>query len=154
MRCGKEYRDPKAVTTSDIRDYVAALQQNRAPKTVREAHLGLRRFIRFLVREGEIRRDPTSDMKLMRYRVDPQPTYSEAEVKRLLAACDPRTLREYATVHWSLCCLTSASERVSSCRWAHRIGSYGRWMLKARPAFAAVKFLFFIALMSQQDGGQ
>ena len=30
-------------------------------------------------------------MTLVRYRVDPQPTYTEGEVKRLLAACDPST---------------------------------------------------------------
>ena len=30
-------------------------------------------------------------MKLTRYRVDPQPTYTTAEVKRLLMACNIRT---------------------------------------------------------------
>ena len=29
-------------------------------------------------------------MKLVRYRIDPQQIYTEAEVKRLLAVCDPR----------------------------------------------------------------
>ena len=29
-------------------------------------------------------------MKLTRYRVDPQPTYTDAEVKRLLLACNMR----------------------------------------------------------------
>ena len=84
-------RKPKSITASDIRTYTASLQEKYAPKTVHEAQPGLRRFFRFLVREGEIRRDPTVDMKLMRYRVDPQPTYSEDEVKRILTACDTRT---------------------------------------------------------------
>jgi len=64
------------------------LQGRRSAKTVYEAQLGLRRFFRFLVREGEIEADPTSNMQLTRYRVDPQPTYSSAKVKRLLLACN------------------------------------------------------------------
>ena len=58
------------------------------PKTVHEVQLGLRRFYRFLVQEGEVASDPTQGMKLARYRVDPQPTYTEAEVKRLLLVCN------------------------------------------------------------------
>ncbi len=84
-------RKPNSISASDVRDYIAALHPDRAPKTVHEAQLAFRRFFRYLFREGEIRRDPTSDMKLMRYRVNPQPTYTEAEVRRLLAACDQRT---------------------------------------------------------------
>jgi site-specific recombinase XerD len=85
-------RSPRSVSPSDIRAYIATLQDGRAPKTVREAQLALRRFFRFLVREGEIDRDPTTDMKLVRFRVEPQPTYSEPEVKGLLLTCDSRTL--------------------------------------------------------------
>ena len=84
-------RKPRSISASDIRTYVGTLQERFAPKTIYESQLGLRRFFRFLVREQEIRRDPTSDMKLMRYRVNPQPTYTEAEVRRLLAACNPKT---------------------------------------------------------------
>jgi len=84
-------RTPKSISASDIRAYVVTLQERFAPKTVHEAQLAFRRFFRYLFREGEIRRDPTSDMKLMRYRVNPQPTYTEAEVRRLLAVCEQRT---------------------------------------------------------------
>ena len=84
-------RKPKSISTADIRTYVAAFQQDHAPKTVYEAQLALRRFFRFLLREGEISRDPTAAMKLVRYRIDPPPTYTEAEVKRLVGVCDPRT---------------------------------------------------------------
>ena len=86
-----ESRTPKSISASDIRAYVVTLQERFAPKTVHEAQLAFRRFFRYLFREGEIRRDPTSDMKLMRYRVNPQPTYTEAEVRRLLAVCEQRT---------------------------------------------------------------
>ena len=84
-------RKPKSISASDIRSYIATFQESHAPKTVYEAQLGLRRFFRFLMKEGEISRDPTATMTLVRYRVDPQPTYTEAEVRRLLAACDPKT---------------------------------------------------------------
>lgn len=80
----------RAVKPSDIREFTVTAQMRLAAKTVHELQLGLRRFFRFLVQEGEVRRDPTRDMKLVRYRVDPQPTYTEAEVKRLLMVCNPR----------------------------------------------------------------
>jgi site-specific recombinase XerD len=83
---------PKSITPADLREYFLAYQDGRAPKTVRECQLALRSFFRFLVAEGEVRRDPTRDMKLTAYRVEPQPTYTEAEVKRLLMACDHKTL--------------------------------------------------------------
>jgi len=85
-------RNPKSITAADIREYLLAYQDGRAPKTVRECQLALRSFFRFLVAEGEVRRDPTRDMKLAKYRVEPQPTYTEAEVKKLLLVCDSRTL--------------------------------------------------------------
>ena len=80
--------DPQAVSSTHVRAYVLDLKVRLAPKTVYEAQLALRRFFRFLVREGDIQRDPTENMKLTRYRVDPQPTYTDAEVKRLLLACN------------------------------------------------------------------
>jgi site-specific recombinase XerD len=83
---------PKGITAADLREYFLGYQDGRAPKTVRECQLALRSFFRFLVQEGEVRRDPTRDMKLTAYRVEPQPTYSEAEVKKLLLVCDSRTL--------------------------------------------------------------
>jgi len=64
---------PASVTSADVRAYVTEFQQTHAPKTVHETQLGLRRFFLFLVREGELDHDPTSTMKLVRYRVDPQP---------------------------------------------------------------------------------
>ena len=84
-------RDPQSITPTDIRAYILARQEKSAPKTVYESQLALRRFFRFLLREGEISADPTTNMKLTRYRVDPQPTYTSAEVKRLLMACTTRT---------------------------------------------------------------
>jgi site-specific recombinase XerD len=86
-------RGPSSIGQADLRVYVLGLSRNLSPKTVREGQLALRRFFRFLVQEGEIRKDPTQGMKLMAFRVTPQPTYSEAEVKQLLLVCNARTLR-------------------------------------------------------------
>jgi site-specific recombinase XerD len=89
------------VTASDVRAYILTLQERRAPKIVYGTQLGLRRFYRFLVREGDIDRYPTSTMKSVRYRVDPQPIYSPAKAKRLLLACNMQTregLRDRAMV--------------------------------------------------------
>jgi integrase/recombinase XerD len=100
-RLAQHHQDLFLVTAADVRAYILTFQKRRAPKTVYETQLGLRRFYRFLVREGDIDRDPTSTMKLVRYRVDPQPTYSPAEVKRLLLACNMQTregLRDRAMV--------------------------------------------------------
>ena len=90
-----------AATPDDIREFTAAVRGRCAPKTVHEVQLGLRRFYRFLLEEGELANDPTLGMKLARYRVDPQPTYTEAEVKRLLLVCNVKTragLRDRAIV--------------------------------------------------------
>ena len=84
--------DPASVTQADVRAYLGHLQDGRSPKTVREAQLALRRFFRFLLQEGEIEVDPTKDLPLTSYRTEPQPTYSEAEVKRLLLVCETKTL--------------------------------------------------------------
>jgi len=78
---------PRAISPGLIRSHLAQLQEGRSPKTVREAQIALRRFFRFLVQEGEIRQDPTREMRLTAFRIDPQPAYTRAEVKRLLLAC-------------------------------------------------------------------
>jgi len=81
-----------SVTGTDIREHVITLGTHVSAKTVREAQMALRRFFQFLVQEGEIPDDPTREVKLVRYRVVPQPIYTDAEVKRLLAVCDLQTL--------------------------------------------------------------
>jgi len=89
------------VGSADIRDHTAVLQGRNSAKTVHEAQRALRRFFRFLLEEGEVEQDPTAELKLVRYRVDPQPTYTEAEVKRLLLVCNTKAregLRDRALV--------------------------------------------------------
>ena len=85
-------RSPLPVATqSDVRTFLDEFSVGRTAKTLRDAQLGLRRFFRFLVQEGEMKANPAQDIKLARYRTDPQPAYTEAEFKRLLLACGPRT---------------------------------------------------------------
>ena len=88
-------------TSSDIRAFLEHHGNGRCPKTVREAQLALRRFFRFLVQEGDISKDPTAPVRLVKFQVVPQPAYFEAEVKRLLAVCSTKTLdgvRDYAAL--------------------------------------------------------
>jgi site-specific recombinase XerD len=89
------------LTPSDIRSYLDQLGKSVVPKTVTEAQLGLRRFFRFLLAEGEIKTDPSKEIRLVRYRAVPQPTYSPAEVSQLLSACPKSThagIRDHALV--------------------------------------------------------
>jgi len=81
----------ETVTGTDVREHIVNLGDHLAAKTVREAQMALRRFFQFLVQEGEIPKDPTREVKLVRYRVVPQPVYTDTEVRQLLAACDLQT---------------------------------------------------------------
>ena len=45
-----------------------------------------------LVKEDEIETDPTASIKLVRYRVSPQPTYTLDDVRRLMSACGDTSL--------------------------------------------------------------
>ena len=85
-------KDPHTVSATDIREFTLQLQTELSPKTVHEAQLGIRRFFRFLVGEGDRQHDPTSTIKLTRYKVEPRPTYTPAEVTRLIIACPTNTL--------------------------------------------------------------
>jgi len=96
-----EALDLRTATSFDLREYFLSLSDSVSPKTVYEAQLAVKRFYKFLVREGEIERSPAAEVKLVRYRVDPQPTYTVAEVKRLLLACKattPEGVRDRALV--------------------------------------------------------
>ncbi len=93
--------DPSEITSDDAREYFGWMQSRRSAKTVHEAQLAVRRFFSFLVREGEVSVDPTRSAKLVKYRVDPQPTYTPDEVSQLLTACPkstPNGVRDKALV--------------------------------------------------------
>lgn len=77
-------RSPESITSAQITEYLAEFQSTHSSKTTREAQLAIRRFFRWLLQEGELASDPTQGIRLPSCRVEPQPTYTEAEVKRLL----------------------------------------------------------------------
>ena len=85
-------RSFETVTGTDVREHIVNLGEHLSAKTVREAQMALRRFFQFLLQEGEIPKDPTREVKLVRYRVVPQPIYTDTEVRQLLATCDLQTL--------------------------------------------------------------
>jgi len=82
---------PSDLKTDHVRRFLQAFGKTVSPRTVASAQLGLRRFFRFLVDEGEIKRDPSATIRLKRYRTKPQPTYSPSEISVLIAACDTTT---------------------------------------------------------------
>ena len=89
-------RHPSSVTPDDVKTFLADFRTTHSAKTTREAQLAIRRFFRFLYREELVGADPTQGLKLPRSRVEPQPTYSETEVKRLLLVCRGKSLHSIA----------------------------------------------------------
>ncbi len=79
--------EPGVVTSDDVRKWVKHLTTFLSPKTVKEAQMGLGRFFRFLIAEGEVTTNPTTTVKLTKFKVRPQPTYTADEVKQLLRSC-------------------------------------------------------------------
>ena len=82
---------PANIKTDHIRSYIDWLSGPVKPKTVAAAQLGLRRYFRFLIDEKEIEQDPSACIKLVRFRTDPQPTYTNYEIQKLISACDQST---------------------------------------------------------------
>jgi len=80
-------RELAAVTPALLREYLIVFQNGRKAKTLREAQIALRRFFRWLVVEGHLASDPTTGIRLAAFRTEPQPTYTDEEVRRLLASC-------------------------------------------------------------------
>ena len=85
---------PPKLKASHVRDYISWLSARVQPSTVTAAQLGLRRFFRFLVDELEIASDPSAKIKLVRFKVEPQPTYSASEIAQLLQVCDQTSVNE------------------------------------------------------------
>jgi integrase/recombinase XerD len=79
--------DPKSVTSDDIRKFVRSLKDQLSPKTIHAVQIGLGRFFKFLINEGELTSDPSRPVRLTKFRVTPQPTYTVDEVKKLIAWC-------------------------------------------------------------------
>ena len=74
---------PASLTAKYVRNYIEWLSGRVAAPTVTSAQLGIRRFFRFLIDDGEIKSDPSAKIKLVRFRVAPQPTYSPPEISQI-----------------------------------------------------------------------
>ena len=83
---------PAKLKSTHVRDYIDWLSARVQPSTVTAAQLGLRRFFRFLMDEQEIASDPSAKIKLVRFKVEPQPTYTASEIAQLLQACDQTSM--------------------------------------------------------------
>ncbi len=57
-------QDPRSVTADQIREFVTSLRDQLAPKTVHAIQIGLRRFFKFLIAEGELESDPSQTVSL------------------------------------------------------------------------------------------
>ena len=80
-------RELSGTTPGLLREYLIVFQNGRKAKTLREAQIALRRFFRWLVAEGQLASDPTTGIRLAAFRTEPQPTYTDKEIRQLLAAC-------------------------------------------------------------------
>ena len=93
--------DPKSVTSDDIRRFVTSLKSQMSAKTIHAVQISLRRFFRFLISEGEISDDPSRPVRLTKFKVTPQPTYTVDEVRKLLDSCKISTkegVRNHAVI--------------------------------------------------------
>ena len=80
-------RGLEETTPALLREYLIVFQDGRKAKTLRECQVALRRFFRFLVSDGHLASDPTVGIRLAAFRTEPQPTYTDEEVRQLLASC-------------------------------------------------------------------
>jgi len=87
---GADDFDPAAVTTVQLRGYLARLRnQGAARSTTARKIASLRSFYRYLLREGIVNHNPASDLRLPRREKRLPVFLDEAEVARLLATPDP-----------------------------------------------------------------
>lgn len=78
------------LTRSAIREWLAALAEDREASTVRTRYKGLHRFCGWLVAEGELDRNPMQGMEAPVAAAKPVPVLSDAELTALIKACGGR----------------------------------------------------------------
>lgn len=77
-----------------IREWLADLADIREASTVRTRHKGLHRFCRWLVDEEELEKDPMAGLAPPSAQNKPVPVLTDAELERLLKACQGKTFRD------------------------------------------------------------
>jgi integrase/recombinase XerD len=81
-------RNLLAAFTADL------LDQGAEPATAQTRHLAVRRFARWLHAEGELAEDPLAGMRPPKLDSKVIPVLSDDELRRLVKACEGRTLRD------------------------------------------------------------
>lgn len=66
---------------------MTSLKTQISAKTIHAVQISLRRFFRFLISEGELSNDPSRPVRLTKFKVIPQTTYTVEEVRTLLDSC-------------------------------------------------------------------
>ena len=81
-------RNLVAAFTADL------LDQGAEPATAKARHLAVRRFGRWLAKEGAVIEDPLEGMRPPKLDAKVVPVLTDDQLRRLLKACEGRTLRD------------------------------------------------------------
>jgi integrase/recombinase XerC len=80
---------PEAITPNHIRQYLVALQRQGLKDTTQHAHArGIKTWLRWLVREGDLAENPMLRVDMPRLDARIPPPFSPDDVNKLLSACD------------------------------------------------------------------
>ena len=91
--------DVSSLTAEHLRHFLASLHdRGLAPASVSVYQRALRRLFAWLVHEGEIRENPMARIEAVKVPDKEVPTFTAAELRRLLRTC--RTLRDRALLSW------------------------------------------------------
>lgn len=102
-----------ALTRANIRDWLATLQEDKQPATVKTRYRGLFRFCGWLVDEGEIEAHPMTKLAPPTLPSAPVPVLSDEELAALLKACNGKAfadVRDTAMLRLLLDCGLRVSE--------------------------------------------
>ena len=84
---------PEAITPNHIRQYFIALQRRALRDTTQHAHArGIKAWLRWLVREGELSENAMRRVDLPRLDARIPPPFSPEDLHRLLVVCDKSIL--------------------------------------------------------------
>ncbi len=86
--------DPAHLTREHLEMFIAHLLAEQSPATASNRYRSLQQFFRWLESEGEIQRNPMARMRPPAVPEVPPPVLSEADIARLLQACDGKTFED------------------------------------------------------------
>jgi site-specific recombinase XerD len=86
--------DLSACNRRAVTDYIGARMEQVAPSSAAVDYRSLKVFFRWLTDEGELTASPFERLKPPKVRLAPPPVYTDAELAKLLLACDGKTLTD------------------------------------------------------------